>query len=70
MLKPQYSLMRNGFAVVMDKDMNRWEVVAVFEGWIDAHNYLIRNIGENRGKVVKVKELQGEMEEEKDGKRE
>lgn len=70
MTKPQFSLMRDGFAVVVDKDMNKWKVVAVFEGWIDAHNYLHRNIGENRGKVVKVKELQGEMEEEKDGKRE
>ena len=61
MLKPQYSLMREGFAVVVDESMNRWKVVAVFEGWIDAHNYLCRNVGENRGRVVEVKELQGEM---------
>lgn len=67
MRKPQYSLMRDGFAVVVDENMNKRKVVAVFEAWIDAHNYLCRNIGENRGKVVEVKELQGEMEEENHG---
>lgn len=63
MQKPQYSLMREGFAVVANECMNRWKVVAVFEGWIDAHNYLCRNVGENRGRVVEVKELQGEMDD-------
>lgn len=63
MIKPQFSLMRDGFAVVVDENRDNWRVAAVFDGWIDANNYLYRTIGANRGKVVKVKELQGKMEE-------
>lgn len=56
-------LMREGFAVMVDENKGRWRTVAMFSGWIDAHNYLNRNVGANRGKVVHVKEIQGKTEE-------
>lgn len=62
MSQPQISLMRSGFAVIADEDIGSRRVEAVFNGWVEANNYLHRNVGANRGKVVEVKELQGKME--------
>lgn len=56
-------LMREGYAVMVDENGGQWRVVAMFTGWIEAHNYLNRNVGANRGKVVEVKEIQGKVEE-------
>ena len=57
-------LMREGFAVMVDENKGQWRTVAMFNGWIDAHNYLNRNVGANHGKVVHVKEIQGKTEDE------
>jgi hypothetical protein len=63
-LKKSHSyLMREGFAVMVDENKGQWRTVAMFSGWIDAHNYLNRNVGANHGKVVHVKEIQGETDD-------
>lgn len=63
-LKKSHSyLMREGFAVMVDENKGQWRTVAMFSGWIDAHNYLNRNVGANHGKVVHVKEIQGKTED-------
>jgi hypothetical protein len=54
--------MEKGFAVMQETGKEQWDMVAAFSGWVDAHNHLHRCVGANRGKVVKVKDIKGEID--------
>lgn len=60
--KPHISIIKKGFAVLKYEDRFNMRVVCIFDCWIDAHNYLVKMIGEKCGEVYPIKEIQGKVE--------
>lgn len=61
--KTHNPLMREGFAVVKDDGILPKRIAAIFDNYVDAHNYCCRVVGANNGTILQLKEVQGKVDE-------